>query len=663
MPKLNWGILATGNIARAFARGVAHSRTGKLIAVGSRSQESADKFGAEFGVSRCHGSYEALLADPEVQAVYVCTPHPMHAEWAIKAAEAKKHVLCEKPIGINHAQAMAIVEAARRNDVFLMEAFMYRCHPQIKKLVELLREKVIGEVRLIQATFGFDAGFSPEGRLFKNALGGGGILDVGCYATSMSRLVAGVAMGRDFAEPLEVTAVGRLGETGIDEWTVASAKFPGDILAQLCTAVRLTPENVVRIFGTEGSIFLPTPWIPGRQGGAVKIIVNRNGEKPRTIAVRTSAWLYGLEADTVAKHVKKRQAAPPAMSWEDTLGNMRMLDMWRAALRFEYDSEKFDAPHPPVNGRPLAVCPKHRMKYGQIPGVTKPVSRLIMGCDNQGGMAHAAVMFDDFFTLGGNCFDTANIYGGGRPERLLGEWVRKRGLREQVNIIGKGAHTPHCNPEALARQLHESLDRLQTEYVDIYLMHRDNPEVPVGEFVEVINEHIRAGRIRAWGGSNWTLDRVEAAILYAQSKGLIGPVAVSNNFSLAEMIQPPWEGCLTASDPASRAWFRQRKVALLAWSSQARGFFTDRAGPRRTDDEELVRCWYSEANFARRARAYELAAKKRVEPINIALAYVLAQPFPTFALIGPRTLGEITSSFKGLEVELTEAEVKWLDGR
>ena len=662
MPKLKWGILATGHIAHAFANGVAHSRTGELIAVGSRTQESADKFGAEFGVGRCYGSYEALLADPEVQAVYVCTPHPLHAEWAIKAAEAGKHVLCEKPIGVNHAEAMAIMEAARRNDVFLMEAFMYRCHPQVAKLVKLLREKAIGEVRLIQATFGFDAGFNPEGRLFKNSLGGGGILDVGCYPTSISRLIAGVAMGKDFAEPVEVTAVGHLGETGIDEWTVASAKFPGDILAQLCTAVRLTPENVVRIFGTEGMIYLPTPWIASREGGVTKIIVTRYGEKPRTITVSTSAWLYGLEADTVAKYVKKRQAAPPAMSWEDTLGNMRMLDMWREALGFEYESEKFAAPHPPVNGRPLTVCSKNKMKYGQIPGVAKPVSRLIMGCDNQPGMAHTAVMCDNFFARGGNCFDTAHIYGGGRMERLVGQWIKNRGVRAQVNIIGKGAHSPNCYPEFITRQLHESLERLQTDHVDIYLMHRDNPEVPVGEFVEVINEHLRAGRLRAWGGSNWTLARVDAAVAYAQSKGLIGPAAVSNNFSLAEMVQPPWDGCLAASDAASRAWFTERQIPLLAWSSQARGFFTDRAGPEKHEDEELVRCWYSAANFARRARAYELAAKKRVEPINIALAYVLAQPFPTFALIGPRTLAETTSSFRALEVELTAEEVGWLEG-
>ena len=135
MPQLNWGILSTGNIAKAFARGVAQSQSGQVVAVGSRRAESANSFGEAFGISRCHGSYEALLADSEVDAVYIATPHTFHAEWAIKAAEASKHILCEKPIGLNHAEAMAIVEAALEHDVFLMEAFMYRCHPQAARLI------------------------------------------------------------------------------------------------------------------------------------------------------------------------------------------------------------------------------------------------------------------------------------------------------------------------------------------------------------------------------------------------------------------------------------------------------------------------------------------------------------------------------------------------
>src|ERR1700761_375516 len=236
--QLSWGIIGAGGIAGTFAQGLAKSRTGKLVAVGSRSQEGADAFAKKFGPLRAHSSYEALLADPEVQAVYISTPHPMHAEWCIKAARAKKHILCEKPLTLNHAEAMVVAEAARENGVLLMEAFMYRCHPQMAKLVELIRSGAIGQVGVIQASFSFHAGFNPEGRLFKNELGGGGILDVGCYVTSISRLIAGAAQGKPFAEPLRLAGFANLHpDAKTDLYAVASAEFPGGILAQLATGV------------------------------------------------------------------------------------------------------------------------------------------------------------------------------------------------------------------------------------------------------------------------------------------------------------------------------------------------------------------------------------------------------------------------------------------
>jgi len=344
--ELRWGIIGTGNIARKFALGVSRSRTGKLIAVGSRSQEKADAFGRDCGVPHRHGSYEAMLADADVEAVYISTPHPMHAEWAIKSARAGKHILCEKPIGINHAEAVAMIDQARERDVFLMEAFMYRCHPLTAKLIELLRDKVIGEVRVIRATFSFHAGFNPEGRLFKKALGGGGILDVGCYTVSASRLVAGVAMGKDFADPIEVKGAGHLGATGVDEWAVATLKFPGDILAQLSTGVALNQDNTLHVFGSEGNILVPWPWIPAREGGASRIVVKRNKDKePQEILVTTEEYLYGIEADVVAANIERRQAPSPAMSWDDTLGNMKTLDRWREAIGLVYEMEK------PARGR------------------------------------------------------------------------------------------------------------------------------------------------------------------------------------------------------------------------------------------------------------------------------------------------------------------------
>jgi predicted dehydrogenase len=338
--KLSWGIIGAGHIAGVFARGIAHSRTGKLVAVGSRSQDKADTFGEEFDVPKRHGSYEELLADPDIEAVYVATPHPMHAAWSIKAAEAGKHILCEKPLAMNHAEAAAMVEAARRNNVFLMEAFMYRCHPQTAKIVELLRNGAIGEVRVIHATFSFGGRRNLTGRLYAKELGGGGILDVGCYTASMARLIAGAAMGRDFADPILVSGAGYLGETGVDEWAVASLKFEGGILANLACGVDVPQHNDVKIFGSEGQIIVPWPWSPAKEGGKCTILVGKHGdEELNEIVVETRQWLYAFEADMVAANRDRLEATPPAMTWADSLGNMQTLDRWREAIGLAYDAD------------------------------------------------------------------------------------------------------------------------------------------------------------------------------------------------------------------------------------------------------------------------------------------------------------------------------------
>jgi predicted dehydrogenase/aryl-alcohol dehydrogenase-like predicted oxidoreductase len=659
--RLSWGILGTGAIANTFANGLAKSRTGKLVAVGSRQQTGADVFAQKHGSISAHGSYEKLLADPNVRAVYISTPHPMHAEWCVKAARAKKHILCEKPLTLNYADAMIVAEAARENGVFLMEAFMYRCHPIMAKLVDLIREGAIGQVSVIDATFSFHAGFKAEGRLFSNALGGGGILDVGCYATSISRLVAGTALGLPFANPTKITGYAKLHpETGTDLYAIASAQFPGDILAQLATGVGLNQENGLRVFGSTGSIHIPQPYLHAKEGGETNLFLTREG-KTETITIKTDAYLYALEADAVGDAIAAGRLESPLMPVADTLGNMSALDAWRAAVGLTYKSEEIEASFPTITGEPLRKRADALMPYSSVEGVKIPVSRLILGCDNQQTMPHATAVFDDFIERGGNTFDTAHIYASGRQERLLGRWIQQRDIRSQVVVLAKGAHTPYCTPEHLTSQFLESLERLRTDYADIYLMHRDNLDVPVGEFVDVLNEHYRAGRMRAFGGSNWSLERLQEAQAYAEKKGLQKFACVSNNFSLARMVDPVWAGCVSATDPAFKKWLTETNTALLAWSSQARGFFTDRAHPDKKDDAEMVRCWYSEDNFQRRERAMELARKKGVEPINIALAYVLGQPFRGFALIGPRIIAETVSTFRGLTVKLTPEELSWLN--
>lgn len=664
--KINWGIIGAGSIAKAFATGIKGSQTGVLAAVASRDLAKAQAFAQANGAARAYGSYDEILSDKNIQAVYIATPHPMHAQWAIKAAEAGKHVLVEKPASVNAAGVMAIVDAAQRNNVLFMEAFMYRCHPATQKLIDLVREKVIGEVRLIQATFGFGAGFDAESRLFKNELAGGGILDVGCYTVSMSRLLAGAALGQPVAEPIEVKGTAHLSESGVDEWAVASLKFDGGILAQLATGVAQNMDNVVRIFGSAGRIEVPNPWLADRAKPSTGTIrVYRQGEsEPQVHEIGADNTSFGLEIDFAGRAILagETQAAYPAMTPDDTMGNLKTLDRWRDSIGLTYSIEK-PAGFAPITGRPLTFARQSNMKYGRIEGLDKQISRLIMGCDNQGNYPHAAVMFDDWFERGGNAFDTAYIYGGGRPEQLLGQWLNARGVRNQCVITVKGVHTPYCDPVNLSIQLKQSLeDRLKIDHADIYIMHRDNPDVPVGEFVDVLNEHVKAGRIKVFGGSNWTIERIEQANAYAKKNGLQGFSILNNNFSLARMVDPVWGGCVAASDPDSRAWLKKTQTVLFSWSSQARGFFVPEiSAPDKTDDAERVRCWYSDDNFQRQARAIELAKKYNVLPINIALAYVLCQPFPTFALIGPRQLAETRTSLPALDLQLSEQELKYLN--
>jgi aryl-alcohol dehydrogenase-like predicted oxidoreductase len=201
---------------------------------------------------------------------------------------------------------------------------------------------------------------------------------------------------------------------------------------------------------------------------------------------------------------------------------------------------------------------------------------------------------------------------------------------------------------------------MQTDFTELYIMHRDMMEVTVSEFIDVLNEHVQAGRIKAFGGSNWSNERVREANDYATSKGLQGFSAISNNFSLARMIDPIWAGCIASSDAESRAFLTETQLAIMPWSSQARGFFV-RGDRNFTEDQELVRCWYSDDNFQRLERVREMAAKRNLKPIELALAYVLNQPFPTFPLIGPQTIDETRSSLSALSIQLSPDEVKYLN--
>ena len=308
------------------------------------------------------------------------------------------------------------------------------------------------------------------------------------------------------------------------------------------------------------------------------------------------------------------------------------------------------------------------MNYGTIPGIEKEISQLVLGCMllSPDEMEHSYSMLDKFFAAGGNALDTAHSYGGGDSERLLGMWMKNRKNRSKVFLVDKGGHPhaavprPRLSPEELAHDIHESLLRLQTDYIDLFLLHRDDPSIPAGTIIEHLNQEIRAGNIRAIGASNWELERLQEANEYAAEHGLHGFVVSSNNISLAIPMEPMWKGVVSVSEAAWK-WHHETQFPLLPWSSQARGFFSGRFAPEKRENQDMVRVYYTDDNFERLGRAQILGEKKGCTAIQISLAYVLHQPFPTFPLVGPLTQEELASCLAALAIQLSSDEMRWLN--
>ena len=316
------------------------------------------------------------------------------------------------------------------------------------------------------------------------------------------------------------------------------------------------------------------------------------------------------------------------------------------------------------------------MKFGTLPGVSKPIARLAQGTTmlDSAALGQAMTLLDGVFALGGNTFDTGHVYRSGDSERTLGRWVQERGLREQVVIVTKGGHPnadrDRVNTFDITSDLYDSLARLKTDHIDVYLLHRDDPAKPVGPLVEVLNEHHQAGRIRTFGGSNWSPERIAEANAYAGAHGLQPFVLSSPNFSLAVQREAPWAGCLSisgAAGAAAREWYAHAQMPLLTWSSLAGGFFSGRfsrdslADMTEGNDAVTARAYGDEANFQRLDRAQALGRKKGLTAAQIALAYILNQPLNLFALVGCQTPAEYAENAAALELELTPPELAWLE--
>lgn len=324
----------------------------------------------------------------------------------------------------------------------------------------------------------------------------------------------------------------------------------------------------------------------------------------------------------------------------------------------------------------------HLLIFGMVPAMkmqsstnfSKNLSRVVLGTmivhDSEREKSFA--LLDAALDAGITAFDLAWVYGGGGAERGLGDWCKARGVRDRIFILDKGCHPNDIRKRItqfdLKADLFDALARLKMDVIDVYMLHRDDTAVPVGEIVGMFQEHIKDGRIRAYGFSNWTVDRIQSACEYATKNNLIPPTASSPNYGLAEQVQDPWgPGCVTISGPAheaDREWYARSRMNVFAYSSLGRGLFSGRINRdnfKTVADGACQTAYCHEVNFERLDRASQLAKKRGVTVSQIALAYVLTSPMNMHALVGAATAEECKACVQAASIQLTEADRRWLD--
>ncbi|MDQ4075688.1 MAG: Gfo/Idh/MocA family oxidoreductase [Chloroflexota bacterium] len=322
---IRWGILSTGNIAGTFAADLALLPDAELIAVGSRSQESADVFGERYNVPHRHASYEALAEDPDVDVIYVGTPHVFHAENTALCLRAGKAVLCEKPLTVNANEARMLINLAREKQVFLMEAMWTRFLPLFVRLRELLEEGVLGEVRMVLADFGFRTEFDPESRLFAPELGGGALLDIGVYPISFASMVLGA--------PARINGIAHLGETEVDEQSGIVLGYDDGQIATLSTSFQVNLPVAAHVLGTEGRVTIHSPWFHSTR------MTLQVGVEEEEIEEPFEGGGYQYEAAEVARCLRTGRLESPIMPLAESLSIMKTMDTLRAQWGVEYPTE------------------------------------------------------------------------------------------------------------------------------------------------------------------------------------------------------------------------------------------------------------------------------------------------------------------------------------
>ena len=307
---LNWGLLGTARINRSIIPPLRLSVRNNLLAVASRTQEKADAYAKEWSIPRAHGSYEALLADPDIDVIYIPLPNQFHAEWAIKAAEAGKHVLCEKPLALSVADVDAMTSAAEKAGTFLVEAFMYRFHQRTLKIKEMIEAGEIGDVHHVKGAFTFPLN-RPKDVRWDPDLGGGSLWDVGCYPLSFSRYVIG-------SEPEEVFAYQHVGDSGIDESFSAQLLFANGVTAQFDSGFRSQFRMHTEVTGSKASLFIPMTFKPEQR---CYIHIQR-GNNTEYVAVDGS-HLYVDEVEHVADAVL--DGVPSLLPLSDSRNNIKTI--------------------------------------------------------------------------------------------------------------------------------------------------------------------------------------------------------------------------------------------------------------------------------------------------------------------------------------------------
>ena len=314
------------------------------------------------------------------------------------------------------------------------------------------------------------------------------------------------------------------------------------------------------------------------------------------------------------------------------------------------------------------------MKTTKIPGMDKQLSKVVMGTMIIGlaNYEESAALLDDAMAIGINAFDIAYVYGGGNSERAVGKWMEERGNRDKVFVLTKGAHhnqdRKRVTPYDITSDLMDSLARLRTDYIDAYLLHRDDPDVPVGPIIDILDEHCKAGRIRSFGGSNWTCARIAEANAYAAANGKAAMTVSSPNYGLCEQVDDPWgPGCVTISGKIGeqeREYYIKEQIPVMAYSSLGRGMLSGRVN--RDNYKELLdgaalKAYAYDVNFERLDRAREMAGKKGVSVPQVALAYILNQPLNVFPIVGAASRKELEEADVATGIALTPNELTWLE--